>query len=350
MRSVVPTPRKGHSGVADPPQNTENDEERKGWIDSLKKTWARMLDNIESMMTSGNSNLSPKGTREIDDVMQLWGKVTWPLLFLTRLKSKNVLPGGTFHNTDMSILRRSIECASDSEILLNDELRTTIGLSGAYANILASIEENKKHATSFHFDRAIAVLADAVKDMQKHTGIYFEDNFLNPFTSLPVLAHLSTSREGEHNTFSHSEPQSPQTSSQCSTNGITFKTSNSPSDLVVISLRPSSMLAETLQHVYEETSVSLSCPTKDSVSNIARGVMFSDAESGIACLATSVLCDLGVELDDVGSKLVLKNSYEFFDATFLGSSVNEAESDNDDDSKRALPWDAAPDIDMGLEW
>jgi hypothetical protein len=277
--------------------------------------------------------------------MKLWGKVTWPLIFLTRLKSKSAVPGGSLLATDMSILTRSIQCAIASEPELADELRTHIGLSEAYSDLLSSVEDNKKRATSFGFDKAIASIASAVKSMQDRTGIYFEDSFMHPFTSFPVLAHLST-----HASQNDTESQQHEHANIVCVDGVTFHASGTPSDLVVVSLRPLASRDQTMDNVYRESSASLRCPPLESVSNIAKGVIFSDAENGVACLATSVLSDLGVEFDDVGLRLVLKNTGTFFDTAFLGSSGGCDSEEDESTPKRILPWDAAPDIDLGLEW
>ena len=325
------------------PEEEEEDDEN--WIESLKRLWGRLLDNIEDVLTRGGTKASPKGKLDTDEVMKLWGKVTWPLIFLTRLKSKSASPGGSLPATDMSILTRSIQCAVDSEPELADELRTHIGLAEVYADLLSSVEDNKKRATSFGFDKAIASLASAVKDMQDRTGIYFEDTFMQPFTSFPVLAHLSTHASNDDT----ESPQHEHANPFC-VDGVTFHASSTPSDLVVVSLRPLTSRDQTMDNVYRESSASLRCPPLESVPNIAKGVIFSDAENGVACLATSVLSDLGVEFDDVGLRLILKNTSAFFDTAFLGSSDECNSDENESTPRRTLPWDAAPDIDLGLEW
>jgi hypothetical protein len=369
-------------------------------LQQLKAMWSRVIDRIEEALTDGSSRAMPTGSRSQEEVMQLWGKVTWPLVFLTRLRTASVgdATSVALHDTEASMLKRSIDHAIEAERVLEEELRIPIGLSDAYRVLESSIHASKKHASPVPFDNACALLAAAVHDMQKATGIYLDgDNLLNGLTTLSVLAYFNVTRnttaeDGDASHASHTPqdsllatlasppapaaPDAPDNSSipdaqsaqQPDHDGVytvhdlststRFEQSDQPGDLVVVSLRPCTFAADFMHHICSESSTSLNATVSESVVNISRGIMFSDTGLGIACLATSVLPDLGIELDDVGSRALLSShgverffAYAFADdAASSGDSASSTATGGWADGTPACPWDASPDIEADLEW
>lgn len=324
-----------------------------GWIQGLKAMWGRLLDHIEEVMKGGTSNISPRGALTTDEVMQLWGKVTWPLVFLTRLKSKgtDAASSRSFDEKDVSMLRTSIAHAIHSESSLNDELRINISLAEAYDMVLNSVVTEA--IPSFQFNKAVAALATAVKNMQRDMGLYFGDSVLQEFTSLPVLVHLSVTQTDSDtlgSSTSSSESGSENRIDGAYTIGNThFETQTAPSDLVVVALQHCCAMSSSLMHhTCHETTASLLQPTPESLQNISRGVVFSDTETGVACLAVSVLAELGAEIDESGSKLILNDTGHFFENVFNGALSPSALVATGMCSH--VPWDAARDIELGYEW
>ena len=374
-------------------------------LQQLKAMWSRVIDRIEEALTDGSSRAIPTGSRPHEEIMQLWGKVTWPLVFLTRLRAASVgdATSVALHDTEASMLKRSIDHAIEAERVLEEELRIPIGLSDAYRVLESSIHASKKHASPVPFDNACALLATAVHGMQKATGIC--DNLLNGLTTLSVLAYFNVTRkttaeDGDASDTSHTShtshtsqtpqdrllaalappaaPDAPgvpddpsipdaQSAQQPEHDGIylmhdlststRFEQSDQPGDLVVVSLRPCTFATDFMHHICSESSTSLNATVSESVLNMSRGIMFSDTGLGIACLATSVLPDLGIELDEVGSRALLSShgverffGYAFADdAAAYGDSASTT-TDGWADSTAACPWDASPDIEADLEW
>lgn len=319
------------------------------WIQGLKAMWGRLLDHIEEVMNGGTSKISPRGTLTTEEVMQLWGKVTWPLVFLTRLKSKGTDAASprSFDEKDVSMLRMSVQHAIHSESSLSDELRINIALAKAYDTVLNSVVTEA--TPSFQFDEAVAALATAVKNMQRDTGLYFGASILQEFTSLPILVHLSVTQTDTPGSTSSSKTDSENLIDRAYTIDNThFETQTSPSDLVVVALQHCAMSRSLMRHICHETTASLLQPPPESLSNISRGVVFSDTETGVACLAVSVLAELGAEIDESGSKLIVNDTGHFFGNVFNGALSPNALVATGMCSH--VPWDAARDIELGFEW
>ena len=315
------------------------------WLQELKASWGRLLDRIEDMLSSESSRVRPTGSRTLEEVMQLWGKVTWPIVFLTRLRNKSLDDATTvLDGTEADLLRRSIDHAINAEPLLEEELRTSIGLADAYATLRARIHESRRSASPVAFDEACALLATAVREMQTSTGICVESDdgggcgLLSAFTSLHVIGHLNVVNVTDTRESTDATDPTDATTTDATTDAtdhsphfhvdsdyytvcepgstIQFMRSADPGELLVVSLRPHH--ASIMQHVCTESAAALSGGSAESLVHISRGVMFSDATLGIACLATSVLPDLGIELNETASKAVLSTNGtgRFFDCAF----------------------------------
>jgi len=397
-RGALPTP--GDADGVGPEERARLMED----LQQLKAMWSRVLDRIEEALTSRSSRAMPTGSRSQEEIMQLWGKVTWPLVFLTRFRTATVgdATSVALHDTEASMLKLSIGHATEAERVLEEELRLPIGLSDSYRLLESSIHASKKHSSPVPFDNACALLAAAVHDMQKATGIYFDgDNLLKSLTTLSVLAHFNVTRKttAEDGDASHTPhtPHTPQDNLMTTqaapvvpaatvapvapdnpfmpevpnakpkhdcvymvhdlSTSTRFEQSDQPGDLVVVSLRPCTFAADFMQHICNESSTSLNATISESVVNMTRGIMFSDTGLGIACLATSVLPDLGIELDEVGSKALLSSHgvERFFEYAFADDAAAAGESASTAtggwaDTTDACPWDASPDIEADLEW
>lgn len=383
-RGALPTP-----GDADGADGVDLEERTRLMedIQQLKAMWGHVVDRIEEALVGGNSRARPTGSRSQEEIMQLWGKVTWPLVFLTRLRKVSVgdATSVALHHTEASMLKLSIGHAIEAERVLEEELRIPVNISDSYKLLESRIYASKKHSSPVPFDNACALLSAAVHAMQKATGIYFDgDNLLNSLTTMSVLAHFNVTRRttAEDGDASHKPPDgllttpaAPAASNDPSipdtlnaqpkgvymvhdlSTSTRFEQSEQPGDLVVVSLRPCTFAADFMHHICSEISTSLNTTISEYSVNTSRGIMFSDTGLGIACLATSVLPDLGIELDDAGSRALLSShSVErFFEYAFADNTAESAEPASTatggwGDTTTACPWDASPDIEADLEW
>ena len=345
----------------------------KGWIHGLKSVWGGLIDRIDEVMKSGRSKISPRGNLTTDEILALWGTVTWPIVFLTGLRSKLTGSDTLLNDEYISLLKISIEHGIQSESTLNNELRANISLSHAYNAVLRSVAAENKN--TFQFDKAVALLATSVKEMQSETGIHIDDSFTHEFSSLPILAHFSVSGPDDDGlTTSHTGPVELGTSSSSSTSSsstsssstssstttttsgpndhmvgnIRFRTCTTPAHLLVVGLQHCEMSPELMDHICHETAASLEQPLPESMPNITRGILFSDTQTGVACIAVSELPGLSAEINESGSKLVLNEKERFFDDVFSGAlSPNELISVG---VPANCSWDASPDIQLGFEW
>ena len=328
-------------------------------LQQLKAIWSRVLDRVYEVLTSPTSRAQPRGRQSQEEIMQLWGKVTWPLVFLSRLRTQSVGDAASvaLQDTEASMLKRSIEHAIEAESALEEELRISIGLSDSYRLLESSLHTSKKHSSPVPFDNACALLAAAVREMQEATGIYLDgDNLLNSLATLSVLAHFNVTREATEPDCAcmPTTPDAQPTADGCPTHAACvptrFEHSNEPGDLVVLSLRPCAFASDFMHHICNESSTSLNATIVESVVPISRGIMFSDRGLGITCLATSVLPDLGIELDEGGSKALLssKGTERFFEYAFADETASPAVGGWADGA--GCPWDASPDIETDLEW
>ena len=296
------------------------------WIFNLKKMCSSILDDIEVQMST--TKLKFTGNINIDEVMQLWGGITWPAVYLTHLKTKKIDSG------DVDILRTSITAASEAAEKLSAEIGLNIkdDLPNAYSNVLKSLEESKLHNRSFHVDKSIAVVAQSLKNMQLNTGVHFDDrNIQKVLNSINIITHLSAeSGDGVHGV-----------------DGVQFSERDVKSDIVVVSLQHFCDEIE-FEDVLHETATSLlKSPPQESLGNISRGILFADLETGIACIAVSALAELGAEIDEDGTSLIVSKTNSFFNETFIGVPIP---SHVDSIALLRRAWDAAPECDLGFEY
>lgn len=321
------------SDYPNPKSEEESPHDDFGWVLEKKKVWSVILDQIDHSLTT-NSSVISHGKLNIDEILHFWGQVVWPVVFLTRLKEKTNtrLPIDT---TDIDILRRSIQTAGEAETQLREELNIKIHLSGVYDDVLKSLEESRAHKRSFKTDKTIAMAALAIKNMQQETGIHFDDAHMQRgLNSINIVAHLSVDA----------------VDSVDGVERVQFSKNDVASDVVVVSLQHFTEDNTTIfDHVLHETATSFqSPPPRESLANISRGILFSDLETGIACLAVSSLAELGAEIDEENNRLIIHKTSSFFDETFLG--VLRPSEVNSIAFSRDCPWDPAPDCNLDFGW
>ena len=303
--------------------------EKGEWIINLKKMCSSILDDIEVQMST--TKLKFTGNMNIDDIMQLWGNLISPALFLTRLKYKKI------ESDDIDILRTSITAASEAAEKLSSEIGLNIKdeLPSAYRDVLKSLEESKLHNRSFHVDKNFAIVAHSLKNMQCHTGVHFDDRYIQKvLNSINIITHLSAeSGDGVHGVDGVQLSE------------IEYSFQKEKSDIVVVSLQHFSEEIA-FEDVLHETATSLlKSPPPESLGNISRGILFSDLETGIACIAVSALAELGAEIDEDGTSLIVNKTNSFFNETFIG-----VPSHVDSIAVLRRSWDPSPDCDLGFEY
>lgn len=340
----------------------------------LKSTSGRLLDAIEECMTNGSSTIRPRGNRTMEEVMQLWGKLTWPILVVSALRSRSA--SDTADTIDAAMLRRAIGFALDAEPDLEEELRISTGLSAAHTAILDALE-HPDGTRSLRFERAAVALGASFKRIQEATKLCFGAASLSLCTSLPVLTHFSATSvapDAEDDlsdliTGAGDSGDSGDSADyvihahQFSDSGATVRVAqrDAPSDLVLVALHhkyPATPLSTDFVHyVCHESAVSMTTPSTHAQSNISKGVMFADHELGLACIAGSTLSELGIEFSHDGTRIVFEKG-ENID-TLLDAFVPPSACDSldradhlgiDDWTGGPLPWEAPPDRDSDCEW
>lgn len=265
-------------------------------IFALKRQWGMLLDRIDEELTRGDSRVNPTGLQTQDQIMQLWGKLTWPMVFVSQ-----TLPG-SLQPEDAEILQRTIPIAVDAETALENELRIKIGLSCVYADLIQSLTTHTPVPTTLSFRRAAAGIAAVIQSIHDNAGIDLGDDFRNTFLSIPLVAQL-TLKDGADS----------------------FSKTDAGGELLLVSLYDRPPPTGIVEHVCAECRATL-----DSVAtggappsfNIARGIIFSDASVGIACVARSTLPEFGAVIDTGGRTPMLRLSMhapdKFFDYAFDG--------------------------------
>jgi len=295
-------------------------------LQQLKIIMARAVDRIEESLTNGQARVHPTGTHTHEDVIKLWGQLTWPIVLLGHIRSKPI-DGKTalVNGAESFVLQQSIDNAVHAERVLDEELRVTLGLSESFELVASSLFSSTRSSKPVAFDRACAFLSAAVQNMQETTGIYIDKNndILGNFSSLQVVAHL------------RADLPTAYTPTQ-------FTISDKKADLVILSLRKSAFA--NVHAMCHETAIGVALAPL----HVACGVMFSDASTGIACLATSVLDEFEIELDAVGGSASVSNRciQKLFDCAFSEVEVTEEERP----VHISHAWDATPDVESDFGW
>ena len=318
-------------------------------LQQLKSIVARVVDRIEEALTNGQAQVQPTGTHTHEGVMQLWGQLTWPIVLLGHVRSKSTdWRAAVLNDAESVVLKQSIEHALHAERVLNKELRVTLGLSQAFELVESSIFSSTRWSKSVAFDRACASLSAAVQQMQKTTGIYIDKNndILGNFNSLQIVAHLRVAAIPPTS-------YTPDYSAHETSLATHFTWSDKPADLVLISLRKAAFADELVHAMCHESSMSLGVANDVSQLNVSCGVMFSDASTGMACLATSVLDEFGIELDEVGGSSAFVSNrgiQKLFDCAFSDVDATEEERRVAPKQHFSHAWDATPDVETDFGW
>ena len=272
--------------------------EQQQQVATLKRRWGELLDRVDEQLTQGKTRVRPTGSRGHDDIMQLWGKLTWPAVYLSHAAHREL------SNDEVEMLARMAPIAAQAERDLNSELRISISISGSYDNLVQTLTEPTT-ATDAHpalaYRQAMTGLASAIQTLHVDYGVDLGGDLRDALMSIPIVAHL-TLHDGD-DAFSQSE---------------------TPAELVFVTLseHPAPGVVDgvcveccaTLTNGDESTS-----PTF----NLSRGVVFSDATAGIACVAMSTLTELGAEVQTREAATLLKlhpdTAELFFEHAFDGS-------------------------------
>lgn len=315
-------------------------------LQQLKPICAHILDRVEEMLTNGQTRVRPTGRLTTEAIMSNFGALMSPIVFLTHLRSKPFdSTGPLLMDTEAAILRQSIDHAIHAEHILDEELRVTLGIAASLRLVASSLRVSTRGVTSVAFDRACATLSTAVHQMQETTGIYIDKNDILPaFTTLHVLAHVCVADTSD------AAVAAPDYTAHESSQTTHFTRSTTPADLIVVSLRNTTLPDEVLHSVYHESAVSLKSMNDASYSNILHGVMFSDASAGIACLATSVLPEFGIALSGKTASVAIAYAPTLFELAFSELDVAAEERPNAPNQHFSNVWDAAPDMEASLCW
>lgn len=248
----------------------------------------------------------------MEEISTKFGTLILPFLFVSHLKNKSDLG-----RDERNLLKRSVRLSADAETELNHELQLSLELSHAFGRLVRAVDA-RDYGGDVAFAKAAAACSAAVHAMQKQSSIAFE--CLHP-TILPIRAHYNVDAE------SHTDDDVVVEFNRV----LTRFSPTSDGELVVVSLRP--LPDDPIMHmIHEEIADALKNPVvEDTLVNLSRGVVWSDAEMGIACLATSKLAGLGVAVDSDGQHLVLdqadaETAARFYETVFVGSLRNSWEA------------------------
>lgn len=245
-----------------------------------------------------------------------FGTLILPFLFVSHLKNKpEHIENIGRDESDM--LKHSIRLSADAETELNHELQLSLELSHAFGRLLRAVNSSRDYGGDVAFAKAAAACSAAVHAMQKQSNIAFE--CLHP-TILPIRAHYDVDAS------SHTDDDVVVEFNRV----LTRFSPTSDGELVVVSLRPLPDDPKLMHMIHEEIADALKNPVgEDTLVNLSRGVVWSDAEMGIACLATSKLAGLGAAVDADGQHLVFldqdaETAARFFETVFVGSQLRNS--------------------------
>lgn len=266
---------------------------------ALKRSCGELLDSIDEQLIQGKTAAQPTGARTHEEVMQLWGKLAWPAVVVSYSAH------GEVSDDDVEMLERMVPLAAEAEHALQDELRIPIALSKSYDKLVQTLVDSESPLDAhpaLAYRQAMHDLGSAIQTLHANHGVDFGVDLRDALMSIPVVAHL-TLQDGD----------------------AAFTQTVEPAELVFVTLaeRPPS---EVVDGVCFECCAALTAEHRGETAptfNLARGIVFSDATSGLACVATSTLTDLGAEVQTRGATTLLKLPADtaalFFEHAFDGS-------------------------------
>ena len=208
----------------------------------------------------------------------------WPVVLAAhlRLRRHRAAETGTSTKFDAADLAALHDAVTVAEPTAPESLR--LGL------VLACLDEERTFGTTTAFEKASACMDADLRTLRGHPA---------GTTTLPIVAHLG---------LDETQDIQPMPRDQ--------------SELVLVCTHSGlATVRDLLPTLCREVTECMQSADEGDVDGFARGVFFSDAELGVACLATSLLTDLGASVTDDGEFVAVGDQAvdEFFDVAFLGS-------------------------------
>jgi hypothetical protein len=246
----------------------------------------------------------------------LWASVLWPVYFVARLKRKRRAvaapddatgPTGTalrFDARDIVALRASIAEALAGLDEHDGVAHGLMAFATPLETMLRSLDDEEKHGPSTRFEAA-ACCADAAL-RSAHSRLLPDvthDALPSPIshtTTVPVVAHLATNTDipGSFQPVGHDM-----------------------GELMLVSMHPYPRAsADLLPALFAEAAESIHSTDAGDIDGFSRGVFFAAEELGIACLATSLVPELGATVSTDGRHITIDDTKAdaFFDVAFFG--------------------------------
>lgn len=252
-------------------------------LQQLKAMVAQMLDRIEASLIDSKT-IRPRGGLTMEEIMQRFGRLVYPMVFLKRLRSKAI---GIGDNEKLNFKKspktdsfyRSISSAIEAEEELNAELRIDLGMGSTLQKFYYCMNDPGRLLSTFYqleLDTARA-----------------RDTFSIGFDTLvDIKTAVRAGSFSVERVLKDTIDPSVYTVHYDGTHAFVFKANPDSPDFVILSTHAHTLDDDAICMACKQVGLTLANHTEDSDETTANGILFSDDRSGMLCIASSALDDL----------------------------------------------------------